>query len=100
MSESTPNAKGPAPVQYTPEATEPTLIPADQVKPEDIGTLSIEYRDGWAVVVASGGTYIPAGLTVVDRIGNAVAVYTATSVAAAQARAGGHKVGLCLELEP
>ncbi|GBQ03573.1 hypothetical protein SSP531S_50480 [Streptomyces spongiicola] len=76
MSETTPNAKGPAPVQYTPEATEPVLIPADQVKPEDIGTLSIEYRGGQPVVVVSGGRYVPARLTVADGAGNAVAAYS------------------------
>ncbi|GGR75461.1 hypothetical protein Snoj_82120 [Streptomyces nojiriensis] len=65
MSETTSNAKGPAPVTYKPAATEPTLIPADQVKPEDIGKLSIEYRDGQPVVVVSGGTVIPAHLPVV-----------------------------------
>ncbi|KMO96055.1 hypothetical protein [Streptomyces roseus] len=86
MSETTPDAKGPAPVQYKPEATEPTLIPADQVKPEDIGTLSIEYRDGQPVVVVSGGTALPAGLTVVDGSGDAVAVYAAGSPTEAGAR--------------
>ncbi|MGW3228590.1 hypothetical protein [Kitasatospora sp. NPDC001095] len=75
MPETTPNSKGPAPVQLTPETTEPALIPPDQVKPEDVGTLSIEYRDGQPVIVVSGGRYIPAGLTVVDGSGNAVAAY-------------------------
>lgn len=79
MSETTPNAKGPAKAQMspemmaslgltpTPEATspqEPTLIPATEVKPEDIGTLSIEYRDGQPVIVVRGGTVIPARLAV------------------------------------
>ncbi|MCT9094196.1 hypothetical protein N4G70_35955 [Streptomyces sp. ASQP_92] len=88
MSETTPNAKGPAKVQMspeqmasrgltpTPEATapqEPTLVPADQVKPEDIATLSIEYRDGQPVVVVSDGKYVPSELPVVDRAGEAYA---------------------------
>ncbi|MFD7454461.1 hypothetical protein [Kitasatospora sp. NPDC059827] len=76
MSETTPNSKGPAPAQVTPETTEPVLIPADQVKPEDIGTLSIEYRDGWPVVIVSGGTCIPAVLKVVHGAGNAVGAYS------------------------
>ncbi|MFF3604033.1 hypothetical protein [Streptomyces sp. NPDC002463] len=59
MSETTPNAKGSAPVHYTPEATEPTLIPADQVNPEDIGALRLRYVDGVAHLVVSGGKYIP-----------------------------------------
>lgn len=79
MSETTPNSKGPAPVQLTPETTEPALIPADQVKPEGVGTLSLRYLDGVAQLVVSGGAVIPGGITVVDASGNAVAGYTARS---------------------
>ncbi|WKK23747.1 hypothetical protein QZH56_34495 [Streptomyces olivoreticuli] len=57
MPETTPNAKGPAKVQLPTEATQPALIPADQVKPEDIGTLSIEYRDGRPVIIVSGANF-------------------------------------------
>ncbi|MER5807800.1 hypothetical protein ABT143_06325 [Streptomyces sp. NPDC002033] len=53
------------------------LIPADQVKTEDIGTLSIEYLDGQPLIAVSGGKYISAALTVVDGAGNAVAGYAA-----------------------
>ncbi|WP_030396127.1 hypothetical protein [Kitasatospora purpeofusca] len=68
------NSKGPAQAQMSPEMlaslgrtptpeasapAEPTLVPADQVKPEDIGALSIEYRDGKPVIVISGGRAIP-----------------------------------------
>ncbi|MFD7838252.1 hypothetical protein [Streptomyces sp. NPDC059761] len=73
MSETTPNTKGPAPVQLTPKTAEPVLIPAAEVKPEDIATLSIEYRDGQPVIVATGGTVIPAGLAVVDGSGKGAA---------------------------
>ncbi|GAA2799050.1 hypothetical protein GCM10010441_25100 [Kitasatospora paracochleata] len=59
----------------TPEIADATLLPADQVKPEDIGTLSIEYRDGQPVIVVSGGTAIPAGLTVVDGSSTRVTKY-------------------------
>ncbi|MFF4408128.1 hypothetical protein [Streptomyces sp. NPDC001404] len=41
-------------------------VPADQVKPEDVGTLSIEYRDGQPVIVVSGGKYIPADIPMVN----------------------------------
>ncbi|MGW8779763.1 hypothetical protein ACWGNM_17115 [Streptomyces sp. NPDC055796] len=75
MSEITPEAKGPAPVQLT---TPPVLVPADQVKPEDIAKLAIEYRDGQPVIVVSGGTYSPVGLKVVDADGNDVANFIAT----------------------
>ncbi|MFE7400651.1 hypothetical protein [Streptomyces sp. NPDC057557] len=77
MPEYTPNAKGPAKVQLTPEATEPPLIPADQVKPEDIGTLAIEYRDGQPVVVVSGGNTLPSGIRVESESGSTVAIYEA-----------------------
>ncbi|MER7049625.1 hypothetical protein [Streptomyces jumonjinensis] len=83
MSDTTPNSKGPAQVQHTPEATGPALIPVDQVNPEDIGTLSIEYRDGHPVTDVSGGTYVPAVLTVAHEAANAVGAY---SVAPQQAR--------------
>ncbi|MGW4231234.1 hypothetical protein ACWEF9_18400 [Streptomyces sp. NPDC004980] len=83
------NSHGPARVQMTPEhaaslgltpppeSTAPAYTPADQVKPEDIGTLSIEYRDGRPVIVVSGGKTIPAALTVVDEAGNQIAAYEA-----------------------
>ncbi|MFE5495273.1 hypothetical protein ACFQ7Z_35670 [Streptomyces virginiae] len=74
MSETTPNSKGPAPAQYKPAATEPALIPADQAKPEDIGTLT--YANGKAVLSLTEGRLIPAGLTVVNESGEPLAVYT------------------------
>ncbi|MCT9094192.1 hypothetical protein N4G70_35935 [Streptomyces sp. ASQP_92] len=75
MSETTPHSKGPAPARLTPDATEPALIPADQVKPEDIGTLALEYRDGRPVIVVSGGKFLPAGIEVVDGAGKPVSAY-------------------------
>ncbi|MFD9304998.1 hypothetical protein ACFWCB_20450 [Streptomyces sp. NPDC060048] len=47
------------------ESGRSSLIPAEQVKPEDIGTLSIEDRGGKPVIVVSGGKYVPAELSVV-----------------------------------
>ncbi|MFG2147533.1 hypothetical protein ACGFRG_25615 [Streptomyces sp. NPDC048696] len=76
MSDTTPNAKGPAPVQYTPKATEPALVPADQVKPEDMGALSLRYVDDVAQLVVSGGTAAPAAITIVDGSGSPVGIYT------------------------
>ncbi|MFD7639755.1 hypothetical protein ACFV4P_03800 [Kitasatospora sp. NPDC059795] len=101
MSETEPNAKGPAKVQMSPEqmanlgmsappgaaAPEPTLIPADQVEPEDIATLSIEYRDGRPVVVVSGGKYVPSELPVVNSAGVACAARFAWSNGVAQLHA-------------
>ncbi|MFF2544004.1 hypothetical protein ACFVUY_15715 [Kitasatospora sp. NPDC058063] len=89
MPETTPNSKGPAKVQMSPEQManlgltptpetaapkEPAPIPASEVKPEDIATLSIEYRDGQPVVVASGGKYVPSELPVVSSSGAVYAV--------------------------
>ncbi|MGP3636871.1 hypothetical protein ACTU45_26535 [Streptomyces sp. 24-1644] len=64
------------------EVTDVGLIPAEQVKPGELGTLSLRYVDGMAQLVVSDGVVIPAGLTVVDGAGNAVAVYTAGVMAA------------------
>ncbi|WP_405656320.1 hypothetical protein [Streptomyces sp. RK9] len=78
MSETTPNQKGPAPAQYKPAATEPVPVPASEVKSEDIGKLSLEYRDGQPVIIVNDGPAIPAGLSVVDPSGTAIAGYAAT----------------------
>ncbi|MFD7410438.1 hypothetical protein ACFVZ3_39990 [Kitasatospora purpeofusca] len=84
----TPNSKGPAKVQMSPEqmaslgltpspaATAPTeaaLVPASEVKPEDAATLSIEYRDGVAVIVVGEGKYVPSELPVVNGSGGVYA---------------------------
>ncbi|WP_042804705.1 hypothetical protein [Streptomyces sp. C] len=80
MSEITPEAKGPAPVRLEATAGEAVLVPASQVRPEDIGTLAIEYRDGVPVIVVSGGKFIPAGISVVNQEGVAVARVTAAPI--------------------
>ncbi|MFD8867067.1 hypothetical protein ACFV1F_22375 [Streptomyces sp. NPDC059590] len=92
MSENTPNSKGPVQQQMSPElaaslgltptaggtaSDEPQFLSTSEVNPEDIGTLSIEYRDGAPVILVSGGPVIPASLPVVDASGNAVASYAA-----------------------
>ncbi|MGW5986221.1 hypothetical protein ACWFRT_28550 [Streptomyces anulatus] len=84
------NSKGPAPTQVpawlsqsqtdaAPASEAPQPIPAAEVKPEDIGSLAIEYRDGQPVIVASGGKFIPAELAVVDGSGKPRAAYRAFS---------------------
>lgn len=60
----------------TPETSEVTLLPVAEVKPEDIGSLSLRYVDGVATLVASGGTLLPAELPVLDGQGNPVASFT------------------------
>ncbi|MFE2273322.1 hypothetical protein ACFXB4_29315 [Streptomyces lavendulae] len=61
-------------------------VPASKVNPEDIGTLSIEYREGQPVIVVSGGKAVPAGLTVVDGSGSVVTAYTAGHASQVAAR--------------
>ncbi|MFD3788815.1 hypothetical protein [Streptomyces cyaneofuscatus] len=69
-------------IQGTGDTTSPNLegVIVTEVKPEDIGALSLRYVDGVAQLAVSGGTAIPAGLRVVDGSGNAVAVYTAGAI--------------------
>ncbi|MFD7496410.1 hypothetical protein ACFV8T_29165 [Streptomyces sp. NPDC059832] len=93
MPENAPNAKGPAPIKLPPEQSEAKwvtvhaglktaevtdleLVPASDVKPEDVGTLSLRHVDGVPQLVISGGTYIPAELTVVDGASKPVARYS------------------------
>ncbi|WP_328622212.1 hypothetical protein [Streptomyces sp. NBC_00354] len=54
-----------------------TPVPASEVKPEDVGTLSLRYVDGVPQLVISGGRFAPAALTIVDPSGTPVATYTA-----------------------
>ncbi|MFF0393262.1 hypothetical protein ACFYS8_31880 [Kitasatospora sp. NPDC004615] len=90
MSETTPNSKGPAKVQMPPEmlaglggtpapgataSERPGRVPASEVAPEDVGTLTLEYRNGQPVIVVSGGKLIPSALPVVDGSGQMVSAY-------------------------
>ncbi|WP_143687091.1 hypothetical protein [Streptomyces sp. TLI_171] len=52
------------------------VIPATQPAAENLGTLSLRYVDGVAVLVVSGGNTIPGELAVVDANGTAIATYT------------------------
>ncbi|MBP0452800.1 MULTISPECIES: hypothetical protein [unclassified Kitasatospora] len=95
MSETTPNSKGPAKTQMspeqmarlgltpTPEATaplQPTPVPASEVKPEEVGTLTLEYKDGQPVLTVRGGRFIPNGIPVLDASGTQLASYSDLSV--------------------
>ncbi|MGW2858255.1 hypothetical protein [Streptomyces sp. NPDC001205] len=64
------NSKGPAPAT-APIERQP--IPVSEIKPEDLATLSIEYRGGEPVIIARGGTFIPEALSILDDSGNPVA---------------------------
>ncbi|MFI0790883.1 hypothetical protein ACH4Q6_35480 [Streptomyces lydicus] len=90
MSETTPNAKGPAKAQMSPEQmaglgltpapaaapAQPTPVPASEVKPEDVGTLTLEYKDGQPVLTVRGGRFVPNGIPVLDASGTQVASYS------------------------
>ncbi|MFD4661552.1 hypothetical protein ACFWP2_38765 [Kitasatospora sp. NPDC058444] len=95
MSESTSNSKGPAKVQMSPEQlaslgltptseaaapAQPTPVPASEVKPEDVGTLTLEYRDGQPVLTVRGGRFLPGGIPVLDESGKRVASYSDLSI--------------------
>ncbi|MFF4331131.1 hypothetical protein ACFYZT_32080 [Streptomyces sp. NPDC001591] len=100
MSENTPTAKGPAPVQGTPEAKWVTvhaglktaevadleLAPVSKVDPEEIGALSLRYEGEQPVIVTTGGAYIPAELALVHQGTNAAASYLAAPGSAPAAR--------------
>ncbi|MGW2016750.1 hypothetical protein [Streptomyces sp. NPDC001927] len=58
-----------------------TVIPADDLKPEEIGVLSVRYVDGAAQLVVTGGTALPAHLPVVDAQGTVVAAYLQAQIA-------------------
>ncbi|MER5907863.1 hypothetical protein ABT150_49000 [Streptomyces mirabilis] len=60
-----PEAKGPAKV----------TIPAAEVKPEDVGKLTLAYKDGQPVLTVRGGRFIPGGIPVLDESGKRVASY-------------------------
>ncbi|MFD8951942.1 hypothetical protein ACFV0B_24145 [Streptomyces xanthophaeus] len=64
-----------------------TVISADDVKPEDIGVLSVRYVDGAAQLVVTGGTALPAHLPVVDAQGAVVAAYLQAHIAPKSSRA-------------
>ncbi|MEU0939430.1 hypothetical protein [Embleya sp. NPDC005971] len=75
-----PNSKGPVQEQMSPElAARLGLTP----KPEDVGTLSIEYRDGRPVIVVTGGKTVPVALPLLNADGIVVAAYRAAEAPAA-----------------
>ncbi|MFF5488724.1 hypothetical protein [Streptomyces virginiae] len=61
------------------------LIPVTEVKPEEVGSLSLRYTDGTPVLVVTGGAVIPATVAIVDGSGNTVGAYTVAPAPAAEA---------------
>src|SRR5689334_17105876 len=60
--------------------SEVTVLPAEEVKPEDVSTLALHYRDGTPVLVGVGGDSFPAVIQLVDGNGNILGAYTANPV--------------------
>jgi hypothetical protein len=85
-------AKGPAPVQLT-DMAEPSVVPAPEVKPEDVAALTLTYVDGPPVITPNGGPALPASLTIVDQSGQPVAAYTAAPLATAKSLSSGEEMG-------
>ncbi|MFF8281012.1 hypothetical protein ACF05T_34010 [Streptomyces lateritius] len=52
-------------------------VDMSEVKPDEVGVLSVRYVEGQPVLVVSGGTVIPETVRVVDQAGEPVAVYSA-----------------------
>lgn len=69
-----------------PQIIDVTPVPASEVKPEDVATLSLRYVDGVPVLVVSGGNAVQASLAVVNESGEPIAAYTAGPAANATAR--------------
>lgn len=57
------------------------IRPVENVDPADVGMLSLHYRDGVPVLIAHGGTAVPALLAVEDETGRTIANYTAGAAA-------------------
>ncbi|MFF4104364.1 hypothetical protein [Streptomyces sp. NPDC001903] len=65
------------PIAAMAESTDANLIPASEVKPEDVGMLSLRYVNRVPVLVVNGGRFMPARLTAVDATGRPIAAFTA-----------------------
>ncbi|MFC8759552.1 hypothetical protein ACFUAG_02325 [Streptomyces sp. NPDC057193] len=50
-------------------------VPVAEVKPEDVATLSLEYRDGKPAIVVADGTAVPAQIPIVGTDGRLVGMY-------------------------
>ncbi|MFE4459165.1 DUF1120 domain-containing protein [Nocardia tengchongensis] len=77
--QATPNAKGPAPVTWTPPSpveAETTPAPTSEINPDGIATLILRYTDGALVLSVEDGAPLPEALTIVDSTGTPVARYT------------------------
>lgn len=68
------------------QITDVTTVPASEVKPEDVGTLSLRYVDGAPVLVITGGHLAPSAIPAVNESGDVVATFTAGPAVKTEAR--------------
>ncbi|MFE1790983.1 hypothetical protein ACFW7J_21785 [Streptomyces sp. NPDC059525] len=73
-----------ADMQEPTEIPSMTVLSAEDVKPEDIGILSLHYVEGVAQLVVSGGTVLPDHLQVVTPEGATVATFIPVPTEAAR----------------
>ncbi|MGW1769106.1 hypothetical protein ACWCQL_34300 [Streptomyces sp. NPDC002073] len=67
-----------------------------------VGTLSLRYVGAAPVLVSTGATAVPGRLPVVDGQGRLIGTYEISAPQVAEpaaVKAGGHQIGLALELE-
>ncbi|MDV5145480.1 hypothetical protein R1T08_14975 [Streptomyces sp. SBC-4] len=65
--------------EVVPENAGLVVVPADQVKPETIGVLSVRYDGDTPVLVVTDGIALPTRLAVVDAQGATVGAYAAVA---------------------
>lgn len=82
-------------------AADSGLAPVGETAEEIVGSLSLRYVGGTAVLVSTGGTMVPPRLPVVDGRGRLIGTYELPTPQTGHtpARPGGHQIGLALELE-
>ncbi|MGW2865725.1 hypothetical protein [Streptomyces sp. NPDC001205] len=79
--------------QTPPEDSGLTIVSAEDIKPEDVGTLSVRYVDGTPEFVLTDGKAIPNQIRVVDASGQPVALYETRPLQAAARYAGANALG-------
>lgn len=81
MSEKEPTTGEPGLILIQPSGTGETDIAPQAVgTPDDVGALSVHYRDGRPVIIVTGGTALPGEVVVENADGKIVASYRAGGV--------------------
>ncbi|MFF2127102.1 hypothetical protein ACFVW1_17180 [Streptomyces olivochromogenes] len=64
----------------TPQESGVDILQAEEVKPEDVTTLALHYRDGVPVLVGAGGNSFPSVIQLIDGSGHVIGAYTVNQV--------------------